>query len=41
MRQLIRNARKEQKAGKPPTAARKLFKLLRECDTENTLPPLS
>jgi len=38
MRQLIRNARKEAKAGKPPAAARKLFKLLRESDAENTLP---
>ena len=38
MRQLIRNARKEAKAGKPPAASRKLFKLLRESDAENTLP---
>ena len=40
LRQLIRNAKKEVKLGKPPTAARKLFKLLREADEENPLPPL-
>jgi len=40
LRQLIRNAQKEAKLGKPPTAARKLFKLLRESDEENLLPPL-
>jgi ribosome-associated protein len=40
LRQLIRNAQKEAKLGKPPTAARKLFKLLRESDEESLLPPL-
>ena len=40
LRQLIRNAKKEAKLGKPPTAARKLFKLLRETDTQNPLPTL-
>jgi len=40
LRQLIRNAQKETKLGKPPTAARKLFKLLREADGQNPLPPL-
>jgi len=40
LRQLIRNAQKEAKLGKAPTAARKLFKLLREADGENPLPPL-
>lgn len=40
LRQLIRNAQKELKLGKPPAAARKLFKLLRETDVENPLPPL-
>lgn len=30
VRQLIRNARRERDAGKPPTNSRKLFKLLRE-----------
>lgn len=40
LRQLIRNAKKEAKLGKPPTASRKLFKLLRELDTENPLPRL-
>jgi ribosome-associated protein len=40
LRQLIRNAKKEAKLGKPPTAARKLFKLLRESDAQNPLPPL-
>ncbi|WP_415882019.1 ribosome biogenesis factor YjgA [Neptuniibacter sp. QD34_54] len=32
LRQLIRNAQKEQKLEKPPAAARKLFKYLREVD---------
>ena len=40
LRQLIRNAKKEIKLGKPPSAARKLFKLLRETDVENRLPTL-
>ena len=40
LRQLIRNAKKEVKLEKPPTAARKLFKLLRETDKQNPLPPL-
>jgi ribosome-associated protein len=40
VRQLIRNARKEAKLGKPPAAARKLFKLLREADEKEPLPPL-
>lgn len=40
LRQLIRNARKEEKPGKPPAAARKLFKLLREIDEQESLPPL-
>ncbi len=40
LRQLIRNARKEAKLGKPPAAARKLFKLLREIDEQESLPPL-
>ena len=41
LRQLIRNAKKEAKLGKPPAAARKLFKLLRETDEQNPLPALS
>ena len=40
LRQLIRNANKEAKLGKPPSAARKLFKLMRDLDEENPLPPL-
>jgi ribosome-associated protein len=40
LRQLIRNARKEARLDKPPASARKLFKLLREMDEENPLPPL-
>jgi len=40
LRQLIRNARKEAELGKPPAAARKLFKLLREMDEVAPLPPL-
>jgi ribosome-associated protein len=41
LRQLIRNAKKEAKLGKPPSASRKLFKLLRETDRQSPLPPLS
>ena len=40
LRQLIRNAKKELKLNKPPSAVRKLFKLLREMDGDNPLPPL-
>lgn len=40
LRQLIRNAKSDLKRGKPPTSARKLFKLLRELDNETPLPPL-
>ena len=40
LRQLIRNAKKEAKLGKPPAAARKLFKLLREADEQSPLPPV-
>ena len=40
LRQLIRNAKKEAKLEKPPTSARKLFKLLREMDSGQPLPPL-
>jgi ribosome-associated protein len=40
LRQLIRNAKKEAKLGKPPAAARKLFKLLRENDEQSALPVL-
>jgi len=40
LRQLIRNAKKEAKLGKPPSSSRKLFKLLRELDTESQFPSL-
>lgn len=40
LRQLIRNAKKEAQLEKPPAAARKLFKLLRETDENGRLPPL-
>ena len=40
LRQLIRNAKKEAKLEKTPTSARKLFKLLREMDSGQPLPPL-
>jgi ribosome-associated protein len=40
LRQLIRNAKKEARLNKPPTSARKLFRLLREMDADNPLPPL-
>ena len=39
LRQLIRNAKNEAKLGKPPSASRKLFKLLREMDAAQPLPP--
>ena len=41
LRQLIRNAKKEAGLGKPPAAARKLFKVLREADEINPLPLIS
>jgi ribosome-associated protein len=39
LRQLIRNAALELKAGKPPAAARALFRALRDMDLEQPLPP--
>jgi ribosome-associated protein len=39
IRQLIRNAQREVRAGKPPSAARSLFRRLREMDQDQTLPP--
>jgi ribosome-associated protein len=39
LRHLVRNARKEQERNKPPATARKLFKLLREMDAAQDLPP--
>ncbi|HEY5775327.1 MAG TPA: ribosome biogenesis factor YjgA [Xanthomonadales bacterium] len=41
LRQLIRNAQKEVRLEKPPASARKLFKLLREMDAGQPLPPLT
>lgn len=40
LRQLIRTAQKESLLGKPPSAARKLFKTLREMDVNNPLPTI-
>ena len=40
LRQLIRNAKKESTLNKPPASSRKLFKLLREMDSDSPLPPL-
>ena len=40
LRQMIRNAKKEAQLEKPPSASRKLFKLLREMDEDNRLPTL-
>ena len=40
LRQLVRNARREAERNKPPTAARSLFRLLRELDEREPLPPL-
>jgi ribosome-associated protein len=41
IRQLLRNARREAAAGKPPAAARSLFRLLRELDETATLPAIT
>ena len=40
LRQLIRNAKKEAQLNKPPAAARKLFKVLREMNAQEALPPV-
>lgn len=40
IRQLVRNAQRERSRGKPPAAARKLFKQLRELDERESLPPI-
>lgn len=39
LRQLVRNAQREARAGKPPASARKLFRALRELDQAEPLPP--
>lgn len=39
LRQLVRNARREQAAGKPPASSRALFRALREIDAREPLPP--
>jgi ribosome-associated protein len=39
LRQLVRNAQREARLSKPPAAARKLFRLLRELDARQPLPP--
>ena len=39
IRQLVRNARKESANGKPPSSARTLFRVLREMDEVEPLPP--
>lgn len=40
LRQLVRNAQREASTGKPPASARKLFRLLRDHDENDALPPL-
>jgi len=40
IRQLIRNAQREASRGKPPASARTLFRLLRDMDENEPLPPL-
>lgn len=40
IRQLLRNAAREASGNKPPAAARSLFKLLRELDEAEALPPV-
>jgi len=39
MRQLIRNAQREAAKGKPPSSSRALFRLLRDMDENDPLPP--
>lgn len=39
LRQLVRNAQHEKITGKPPAAARALFRQLRDLDAAQTLPP--
>lgn len=39
LRQLLRNAAREADQGRPPAAARKLFRLLRDLDAGEALPP--
>jgi len=41
LRQLLRNAGKEAARGKPPASARVLFRLLRDMDELEPLPPIS
>jgi ribosome-associated protein len=41
IRQLIRNAHKETARSKPPASARALFRLLREMDESEPLPPVT
>lgn len=41
LRQLIRNARREHAAGKPPSSARSLFRMLRDMDGIEPLPACS
>lgn len=41
IRQLVRNARREAGRNKPPAAARSLFRLLRELDESEPLPPVT
>ena len=40
IRQLLRNARQEAARKKPPAAARSLFRLLRDLDEAEPLPPV-
>lgn len=40
LRQCMRQARKEAERGRPPSGARTLFRLLREMDESEALPPL-
>jgi ribosome-associated protein len=41
IRQLIRKARSEATRGRPPAASRSLFRLLRDLDENESLPPLA
>ena len=41
IRQLVRNARKENERGKPPASARALFRVLRDMDEQEPLPPVT
>ena len=40
LRQQLRNARRQQAAARPPSAAREIYRLLRDADRQKPLPPI-